>query len=376
MATMGVTSLFAINLMGSAFGLAVGGPLVTAARFATPWHRLLGALLLVSASVTALITLEHADVLGDGMWVSSAESLFALALGPLLFLYVRAATGAQRRVSAKALLHALPVVAGVVYLLAARWADVDARIRIEPVLTAQIVYTALALGAYRYTRGRPAEAAGPERFWPGVVVGFFVVAHVAQLLRLAYPNVAALREVVPLTATLGFLAVGGLGFVLSVSTRSSRTDVPTRPRYGKSSLREEAAPELVDRLRALMRTTKPYADAQLTLDRLAGLLDVPRHHLSQLLNQHLGVSFTEFVNGYRVAEASAQLVDPGNDAYTIDSIAESAGFGSRSNFYTVFRRMTGLTPTQYRGVATAEPTGSGRFEPEPTGPGRSEVEPR
>jgi AraC-like DNA-binding protein len=37
-----------------------------------------------------------------------------------------------------------------------------------------------------------------------------------------------------------------------------------------------------------------------------------------------------------------------NDIYTIEAIAEMAGFGTRQSFYNTFEKVTGVKPAYYR----------------------------
>jgi AraC-like DNA-binding protein len=50
----------------------------------------------------------------------------------------------------------------------------------------------------------------------------------------------------------------------------------------------------------------------------------------------------------RVEDVKVQLRDPVNDLFTIEGIGLSAGFGSRSALYSAFKRLEGITPTQFR----------------------------
>ena len=72
------------------------------------------------------------------------------------------------------------------------------------------------------------------------------------------------------------------------------------------------------------------------------------HLLSQLLNEHVGENFAQFVNRHRIEEAKAQLVDPAYQHFTIAAIAEEVGFNSTSAFNAAFKKITGATPSKYR----------------------------
>ena len=54
------------------------------------------------------------------------------------------------------------------------------------------------------------------------------------------------------------------------------------------------------------------------------------------------------MNGYRIEEAKKLLLDPKNKNFTILSVGFEAGFNSKTTFNTVFKKFTGLTPTEFR----------------------------
>jgi AraC-like DNA-binding protein len=59
-------------------------------------------------------------------------------------------------------------------------------------------------------------------------------------------------------------------------------------------------------------------------------------------------SFYDVINSYRVEEAKRLLLDEKNRNYTILSVGFEAGFNSKTTFNTVFKKFTGVTPTEYR----------------------------
>ena len=97
-----------------------------------------------------------------------------------------------------------------------------------------------------------------------------------------------------------------------------------------------------------MRETKPFLNAGLNIDELAGMVGSNRHHLSQVLNERLQNSFYDYINHLRVEEAKILLTEPARASHKIASIAYDAGFNSLSTFNDVFRKSTGTTPSQFR----------------------------
>lgn len=123
---------------------------------------------------------------------------------------------------------------------------------------------------------------------------------------------------------------------------------PARPKYGKSALTDEQGKLYAHKLQALMVRRLHYRDGALTLRQVADELAVSPHTLSQVLNQTLGVSFYDFVNGYRVEAVKQALADHRNDHLTILALALDAGFESKAAFNNAFKKHTGLTPSAYR----------------------------
>ena len=115
-------------------------------------------------------------------------------------------------------------------------------------------------------------------------------------------------------------------------------------------INKQARPDqqLIDKLVSYMSEKKPYFDSELTLSSLAKDIGMSRSQLSQLINDGLGENFYDFVNKYRVEEVKRLMTDPQAMNFNLLGIALEAGFKSKSTFNLIFKRFTGLTPTEYR----------------------------
>jgi AraC-like DNA-binding protein len=121
-----------------------------------------------------------------------------------------------------------------------------------------------------------------------------------------------------------------------------------RKKYEKSSLSDEVEEAILQKLTRVMDDQKPYLQSDLSLSKLAGLVDTSPHHLSQILNDRLDQSFFDLLATYRVQEAQQLLNEPATANLKIDEIAERVGYNSTSAFHTAFKRLTAQTPAQYR----------------------------
>jgi AraC-like DNA-binding protein len=121
-----------------------------------------------------------------------------------------------------------------------------------------------------------------------------------------------------------------------------------KPRYQKAGLHRDKVDDLVGRITDLMEQDKIYCEPDLTLQDLARRLHSSTHQISQVINEGMKKNFYDLVNGYRVQEAKRLLLDPKTRNYTIISVGHDAGFNSKTTFNTVFKKFTGLTPSDYR----------------------------
>ncbi|MCX2794762.1 helix-turn-helix domain-containing protein [Microbulbifer thermotolerans] len=105
---------------------------------------------------------------------------------------------------------------------------------------------------------------------------------------------------------------------------------------------------LVEKLSRHMQEAKPFLEPALTLEQLANQLGVPRRTLSMTINRHFERNFFEFVNHYRIEEAKARLADPECADQTVMEIMLESGFNTKATFNSLFKKLVGMTPTQYR----------------------------
>jgi AraC-like DNA-binding protein len=127
---------------------------------------------------------------------------------------------------------------------------------------------------------------------------------------------------------------------------------PASPSYSRSGLSPQRAAEIERRLRSALEEEHVYRDSGLTLPKLAETLEVAPHNLSEVINTRYGMNFFDLVNGYRVREVQQRLEDAAHRQFTILAIALDSGFNSKTSFNTVFKKHTGLTPSEYRSAKT------------------------
>ena len=105
-----------------------------------------------------------------------------------------------------------------------------------------------------------------------------------------------------------------------------------------------------------VRASLAYRRQKYALRQLADETGLTEQDVSWAINTGGGKSFSDFINDLRIGEIRQALARNMNE-HTILDIAFSAGFNSKSSFNAVFKRSTGLTPSQYMRQQAA-PTGA------------------
>ncbi|MBP7736313.1 MAG: AraC family transcriptional regulator [Spirochaetes bacterium] len=119
-----------------------------------------------------------------------------------------------------------------------------------------------------------------------------------------------------------------------------------KKRYEKSMLRGLDTDIIRDRLEELMSDEGLFRDSDVSLASVAERLSITPHQLSQVLNELMNTGFWDFVNRYRIDEAKRLLRD--NPDANIISVCFQVGFNSKSSFNSAFKKMTGMTPREFK----------------------------
>jgi len=85
--------------------------------------------------------------------------------------------------------------------------------------------------------------------------------------------------------------------------------------------------------------------SDITLDNVAEKLHVSKYYISHLMNERLHISFNEYINSLRIADACVMLDE---DELDITEISRLSGFNTLRTFNRAFRQVHGMTPTQYK----------------------------
>ncbi|MCG6190358.1 helix-turn-helix domain-containing protein [Maribellus maritimus] len=122
----------------------------------------------------------------------------------------------------------------------------------------------------------------------------------------------------------------------------------TPGKYQKSGLKSTQKEEYAQKLILFMNRTESWKDPELTIAKMSTHTSIPKHYITQVLNESLGKNFYVFVNEYRIEYAKRLLVSSEYVAWSIVAIAYECGFNSKTAFNTFFKKYTGITPSEYK----------------------------
>ena len=110
--------------------------------------------------------------------------------------------------------------------------------------------------------------------------------------------------------------------------------------------------EVRDKIDSVFNGSDEIYHQDFTLNRLADIIDMKYWTLSPLIKQIYDKNFNALINEYRIREACRRLKDFDNyGQLTIEAIALGLGFKSRPNFVTNFKRIVGLSPSEFQKLA-------------------------
>ena len=300
---------------------------------------------------------------------------FGFLFGPLLYLYTKAVTSKEFRLLAKDGLHILPFAfIFCMILILYQFQSYDAKLELLKTdifdvtsftiyfLSMQVVTLTYLLMALQIVRKKNKNLksyfSSIEKInfeWLKLVVTAFCVMWIIDIINWSmYLLNVSTRISIEL---LGFISLL-INFIFAnllilKSLRLPQIEVGResgngRHKYENSPLTDQEKINILSRLENLMLNEKLYLNPSLNLGETASHLNIASRYLSQVINELKEQNFYDYVNSYRIAEAKRLLTDPNHNSDKIISVQLDCGFNSKSVFNTVFKKSTGVTPSEYR----------------------------
>lgn len=328
-------------------------------------NRWLAALLFLFALTMSEYVLYWCHAIGRYPHMGHVSTQLPFLFGPILWLYLRDIYEKQALTAAD-WLHAVPFALAVMAF--APWyglsgAEKSAYLTnggVFPVsigLARTIMWLRnahlLAYAAWNFAYIRRQPVVGSTTRWALLLNAFytgFALAYLSYFVLIRFPFFNSAWDYHISAAMTAFIyLIAYTGFVQpSVFDGFKWSEPVEQVKYRHSGLTGEAENSLLRQLNGLMANEKLYLDPGLSLEQLATRLDASKHHVSQVINARLGVSFFDYINQLRVEEARRLLSETRRRELHVIEIAYKAGFNNKVSFNAAFKKATGMTPTEYR----------------------------
>ncbi len=297
--------------------------------------------------------------------------------GPLLFLYVKFMTNPGKKFNWFSMLHFIPFVVfftvSVIFRSEPLVRDLRSFFVPDKLISLRIVYgTSFFLSITLYSvlafieikrhqdnlKNLVSYTSGVITLnWLKVISISFYSAYFIFFILGGLNMIGNFIPFDPYFVIFGFIALFSFVFsfygikqpvIFGQALKPDDEDKKDTEKYVKSGLKDPEAMAHLQKIISFVEDNKPFLDRDLSIQDLSSMTCIPRHHITQILNEKHKKSFFTFINGYRVKEVIERFSNPKYAHYTILAIAFDAGFNSKTTFNSIFKHHTGLTPSQYR----------------------------
>ncbi len=291
---------------------------------------------------------------------------FTLAYGPLAYLHILHIKDPVRRFGTKDLLHFVPTLIVDIIIFTSSFLylgnNMEWAYENIPLIQTIAVYFAsldvahLALYTFLIFRESQDTKLVLKDFhqvkkwlsllvvsW-SLVIGFMIIAIPISLIYIEELDDNSEWFYIPLAAIKSiWIFLLGYSFLLRYSkvVRSYMNRI-SKFQFGLNELDAKK-----DQLVKAFENDKLYTDPNVTVAKLAGHLNWPINSVSKVINEALHTNFSDLLNGYRVRAFQERAIQPDSQRYSILGIGQEVGFSSKASFYRIFKKETGMTPSEF-----------------------------
>ena len=180
--------------------------------------------------------------------------------------------------------------------------------------------------------------------------GAFVLSYLSYFLFYRHPSFSIGHDyLISAVMTISIYVIAYIGYLRpQIISGLHLSQFFGKSKYAGSNLTPMAADSLEQALMHHFENNKAYRRSDLKLANVAQDLHTSAHHISQVINDRFNVSFNQFVNQFRINEAKSKLADPSNEQEMIIQIAYEVGFNNKATFNAAFKKVTGISPSEWR----------------------------
>lgn len=105
--------------------------------------------------------------------------------------------------------------------------------------------------------------------------------------------------------------------------------------------------ELCQKLNQLIQEEKLFLKKGFSINDLSVASDIPVYKISPAINACFHTNFNQWINQFRIEEFEQLICEGYHEKMTLDGIASKCGFSNRTTFISSFKKVKGITPSQF-----------------------------
>jgi AraC-like DNA-binding protein len=320
--------------------------------------------LLISLFITFVVYIlgSLCLVFGSGQFLYNLATLSNLTIFvilPLFYIYVDSVLNKNETKSKTGFLHFVPFVVLLlisIYLIVFTKIDISENnvyfvvlislfyvqcVAYVVIISKKIIPQSISLKAFIKAKNKSMVSwASPFLY------GFSILILLKICIFIAWNMLHLARFCIVFTSLFLIISFIIINFLILVSLLKKEY-ILSHNKYENSTFKDVDKDTYFEKLVDLLLNQKQYRNPLLNIDLLSKQILISSSRLSQIINQKSGKNFNDLVNFYKIEDAKKLLESEANDK-NILQIAYEVGFNSKSTFNTAFKKVTSLTPSQYR----------------------------
>jgi AraC-like DNA-binding protein len=333
----------------------------------------LGAFILSLSITFIFIVLYYTRLFYEYTWIIQTENALVLCHAPFFYLFICALLNPDFSFKRSTLWHFLPAFLALLVTIPFYLSSQAQKIQyLDNIYRDEypLRYVAIALASFiqyiiyycsafkklihfSHQATRLKDDTEEVRVWINTLIVIFIVSTVISFFPALLKYDTTTSGFIPIISSPYFFFIvytliakpAMFGKIRQTSLQLEAYDIPDQDK--KIENLAEKYTDLSDRMHREVIRRSLFKDPEISLSKLADLLDTKPYVVTWIIKNHYNETFYNYINGLRIEEAKKILSDSTYKNYTIDYVGQLVGFNSKSVFYTAFKKSTGETPTQF-----------------------------
>ena len=214
----------------------------------------------------------------------------------------------------------------------------------------------------RFVRNHYSAAELQRKVWIPRFIGLFAAMFMVVMVCYAlWPRTDAWLLQLLTVIIMGYLLYAELAIALErysndtvvttvaaeAETEFITTEVKPQPEADNGKEEMQKLEQYARQVEEYLRTSEVYVNPKLSLRDVSQATGITYNNISKAINATMNKNFFDLVNGFRIEKSKALPISKKEKGLTLETIAEMCGFNSRITFNNAFKKVIGVTTTEW-----------------------------